>query len=146
MQAVKTLEIYYEALANKKLEVVADSYDIPSKMITLAGVVNFGSQDAVKAAFENVIKTWEQQDISSSDGFDEVDFNITDIQENCVLITNQLTNFNLNGDFHQTWKCTYVMTKTDGQWKISVVITNNKAPHLFETNFKSLRSPAFNSV
>ena len=127
MQAVKTLEIYYEALANKKLEVVADSYDVPSKMITLAGVMNFGSRDAVKAAFENVIKTWEQQDISSRVGFNEADFNITDIQENCVLITNQLTNFNLKGDFHQTWECTYVMTKTDGQRKISVVITNNKA-------------------
>ena len=115
MHAVETLKTYYEALAKKKLEVVADSYDVPSKMITLAGVVIFGSRDAVKAAFEKIIKTWEQQDISSRVGFDEADFNITDIQENCVLITNQLTNFNLNGDFHQTWKCTYVMTKTDGR-------------------------------
>ena len=110
MQAVKTLEIYYEALANKDLEVVADSYDVPSKMITLAGVVNFGSRDAVKGAFENVIMTWEQQNISSRVGFDVADFNITDTQENYVMIRNQLTNFNLNGDFHQTWECAYVMT------------------------------------
>ena len=127
MHAVDTLKTYYEALAQKNLEVVADSYDVPSKMITLAGVVNFGSRDSVKAAFENVIKTWEQQNISSRVGFDVADFNITDIQENCVFITNQLTNFNLNRDFHQTWECTHVMTKTDGLWKISVVTTNNKA-------------------
>ena len=66
MHALETLKTYYEALAHKNLEVVADSYDVPSKMITLAGVVNFGSRDAVKAAFENVIKTWEQQGISSN--------------------------------------------------------------------------------
>ena len=85
-------------MAHKNLEVVADSYDVPSKMITLAGVVNFGSREA----FENVIKTWEQQGISSRVGFDVEDFSINDVQENGVLITNQLTNFDLNGDFHQT--------------------------------------------
>ena len=69
------------------MEVVADSYDVPSKMITLAGVVNFGSRDAFKAAFENVIKTREQQGISSRVGFDVEDFSITDVQENSVLIT-----------------------------------------------------------
>ena len=87
MHAVETSTNYYEKLANKNLEVIADSYDIPSKMITLAGVVNFGSRDAVKAAFENVIKTWEQQGISSRVGFDVEDFSITDVQENSVLIT-----------------------------------------------------------
>jgi hypothetical protein len=127
MDAVETLKTYYEALASKNLEVVADSYDVPSKMITLAGVVNFGSRDAVKAAFGNLIKTWEQQGISSKIGFDLEEFSIIDVQENCVLIRNQLTNFNLKGDFHQNWDCTYVLTKTDEKWKISVATTNNKA-------------------
>ena len=127
MNAVETLKTYYGALANKDLEVVADSYDIPSKMITLAGVVNLASRNAVKAAFENVIKTWKQQGISSKIGFDETDFSITEVQENCLLISNQLTNFKVNGDFCQTWKCTYLMTKTHGKWKISVATTNNKA-------------------
>ena len=127
MHAVETLKAYYETLAHKNLEVVADSYELPSKMITLSGVVNFGSRDAVKAAFGNIIKTWEQQGISSRVGFDVEDFSITDVQENCVLIRNQLANFDLNGDFHQTWECTYVMTKTDGHWKISVATSNNKA-------------------
>ena len=127
MHAVETLMTYYEALAHKNLEVVADSYDVPSKMITLAGVVNFCSRDAVKAAFENLIKIWEQQGISSRVGFDVEDFSFTDVQDNCVMIRNQLTNFNLNGDFYQTWECKYVMTKTDGQWKISLVTSNNKA-------------------
>ena len=127
MNAVETLKTYYGALANKDLEVVADSYDLPSKMITLAGVVNLASRNAVKAAFENVIKTWERQGISSKIGFDEADFSITEVQENCVLISNQLANFKLNGDFYQTWECTYLMTKTRGKWKISVATTNNKA-------------------
>ena len=127
MHAVETLKTYYEALAHKNLDVVADCYDVPSKMITLAGIVNFGSRGAVKAAFEDVIKTWEQQGISSKVGFDVEDFSITDVQDNCVFIRNQLTNFDLNGDFHQTWECAYVRTKTDGQWKISVATTNNKA-------------------
>ena len=86
MHAVETLTNYYEALANKNLEVVSDSYDVPSKMITLAGVLNLGSRDAAKAAFENVIKIWEQQGISLRVGFDVADFSITDIQQNCVLI------------------------------------------------------------
>mgnify|MGYP005698461451 FL=1 len=96
-------------------------------MITLAGSVNFGSRDAVKAAFENLIQTWEQQGISSKIGFDEADFSITQVQENVVLIRNQLTNFDLNGNFHQTWECTYVMTKSDEKWKISLATTNNRA-------------------
>ena len=127
MHAVETFKAYYEALAHKNLEVVADSYDVPFKMITLAGILNVGYRDAVKAAFENVIKTWEQQGSSSRVGFGTEDFSITDVQDNCGLIRNHLTNFNLNGDFHQTWECTYAMTKTDGQWKISVATTNNKA-------------------
>jgi ketosteroid isomerase-like protein len=127
MQALEALKTYYEALANKNLEVVADSYDVPSKMITLAGSVNFGSRDAVKAAFENLIQTWEQQGISSKIGFDEADFSITQVQENVVLIRNQLTNFDLNGNFHQTWECTYVMAKSDEKWKISLATTNNRA-------------------
>ena len=127
MQALEALKTYYEALANKNLEVVADSYDVSSKMITLAGSVNFGSRDAVKAAFENLIQTWEQQGISSKIGFDEADFSITQVQENVVLIRNQLTNFDLNGNFHQTWECTYVMTKSDEKWNISLATTNNRA-------------------
>jgi ketosteroid isomerase-like protein len=127
MQALEALKTYYEALANKNLEVVADSYDVPSKMITLAGSVNFGSRDAVKAAFANLIQTWEQQGISSKIGFDEADFSLTQVQENVILIRNQLTNFDLNGNFHQTWECTYVMTKSDEKWKISLATTNNRA-------------------
>ena len=78
MHAVETLKTYYEALAHKNLEVVADSYDVPSIMITLAGFVNSGFRDVVKAAFENVIKTWEQQGISSRVGFDVEDFSTSD--------------------------------------------------------------------
>ena len=77
MHAVETLTNYYEELANKNLEVVADSYDVPSRMITLADVVNFGSHDAFEAAFENIIKTWERQGISSRVGFDAAEFSIT---------------------------------------------------------------------
>ena len=102
MDAAETLKTYYEALASKNLEVVADSYDVPSKMITLAGVVNFGSRDAVKTAFGNVIETWEQQGISPKIGFDLEEFSIIDVQENCVVIRNQLTNFNLQRIFTKT--------------------------------------------
>ena len=42
----------YEALAHKNLELVADNCDVLSIIITLAGVVNFASRDAVKAVFE----------------------------------------------------------------------------------------------
>ena len=62
---------------------MADSYDVPSKMITRAGIVNLGSIDAVKAAFQNLITTWEQEGISSQIGFDEKDFCITEVQELC---------------------------------------------------------------
>ena len=89
--------------------------------------MNFGSRDAVKAAVGSAIKTWEQQGILSKVGFDVRDFSFTDVHDYCVLIRNQLTNFNLNVDFQQTWECTYAMTYTDRQWKISVATTNNKA-------------------
>lgn len=127
MQAVETLKIYYEALANKNLELVADSYDAPSKLIMLSGVVNCETRDAVKAVFENIIKTWEQQDISSKIGYNEEEFSLTRVQENVVIVRNQLTNFHSNGNFHQTWECTYVMTKSDEKWRISLATTNNKA-------------------
>ena len=51
MYADETLKTYYEALAHKNLEVAAGSYDVLSIMNTLAGFVNFGFRDAVKAAF-----------------------------------------------------------------------------------------------
>ena len=57
MHVVENVTNYYEAVADKNLEVVFDIYGVPSKMIAFAGVVNFGSRDAVKAAFEIIIKT-----------------------------------------------------------------------------------------
>ena len=42
----------YKTLAHKNLEPVADSCDVPSKMIILAVVVNCASRDVVKAVFE----------------------------------------------------------------------------------------------
>ena len=45
------------ALANKFLEIVVDIYDVPSKMITLAGFMNFNSRNAVKAASQNFVRT-----------------------------------------------------------------------------------------
>ena len=57
MHVVENVTNYYEAVADKNLEVVIDIYGVPSKMIAFAGVVNFGSRDAVKAAFEIIIKT-----------------------------------------------------------------------------------------
>ena len=80
MHAGETLKTYYKALAHEHLEVVADSQDVPSKMVTLAGVVNFSSRDAIKAAFKKLNKAKEQQGILSRVGFDVADFSTTDIQ------------------------------------------------------------------
>ena len=50
MHAVEAVKTYYEALAHKNLEVVADIYYVLPKMITLDGVVSFGSRDTVKSS------------------------------------------------------------------------------------------------
>ena len=122
----ETLVKYYDAISNADLEKICESFDIPSKLISLYGVVNITSKDDIIKTYSDIIETWKTQNISNKIGYDKNTFDVTKIQENIDLVKTRLTNFDLNGNFLLEWDCSYIVRKEDGRWLISVGTTNNK--------------------
>ena len=124
--STETLVKYYDAISNADLEKICESFDIPSKLISLYGVVNITSKDDIIKTYSDIIKTWKTQNISNKIGYDKNTFDVTKIQENIDLVKTRLTNFDLNGNFLLEWDCSYIVRKEDDRWLISVGTTNNK--------------------
>ena len=122
----ETLVKYYDAISNADLEKICESFDIPSKLISLYGVVNITSKDDIIKTYSDIIETWKTQNISNKIGYDKNTFDVTKIQENIDLVKTRLTNFDLNGNFLLEWDCSYIVRKEDDRWLISVGTTNNK--------------------
>ena len=122
----ETLVKYYDAISNADLEKICESFDIPSKLISLYGVVNITSKDDIIKTYSDIIETWKTQNISNKIGYDKNTFDVTKIQENIDLVKTKLTNFDLNGNFLLEWDCSYIVRKEDGRWLISAGTTNNK--------------------
>ena len=122
----ETLVKYYDAISNADLEKICESFDIPSKLISLYGVVNITSKDDIIKTYSDIIETWKTQNISNKIGYDKNTFYVTKIQENIDLVKTRLTNFDLNGNFLLEWDCSYIVRKEDDRWLISVGTTNNK--------------------
>ena len=122
----ETLVKYYDAISNADLEKICESFDIPSKLISLYGVVNITSKEDIIKTYSDIIKTWKTQNISNKIGYDKNTFDVTKIQENIDLVKTRLTNFDLNGNFLLEWDCSYIVRKEDDRWLISVGTTNNK--------------------
>ena len=122
----ETLVNYYDAISNADLEKICESFDIPSKLISLYGVVNITSKDDIIKTYSDIIETWKTQNISNKIGYDKNTFDVTKIQENIDLVKTRLTNFDLNGNFLLEWDCSYIVRKEDDRWLISVGTTNNK--------------------
>ena len=124
--STETLVKYYDAISNADLEKICESFDIPSKLISLYGVVNITSKEDIIKTYSDIIETWKTQNISNKVGYNKNDFNISKIQENIDLVKTRLTNFDLDGNFLQEWDCSYIVRKENDRWLISLATTNNK--------------------
>ena len=122
----ETLVKYYDAISNADLEKICECFDIPSKLISLYGVVNITSKEDINKTYSDSIETWKTQNISHKIGYDKNDFNISKIQKNIDLVTTRLTNFDLDGNFLQEWDCSYIVRKENDRWLISLATTNNQ--------------------
>ena len=125
--STETLVKYYDAISKADLEKICESFDIPSKLISLYGVVNITSKEDINKTYSDIIETWKTQNISNKIGYDKNDFNISKIQENIDLVKTRLTNFDLDGNFLQEWDCSYIVRKENDRWLISLVTTNNQS-------------------
>ena len=124
--STETMVKYYNAISNSDLQTICECFDIPSKLISLYGVVNITSKEDINKTYSDIIETWKTQNISHKIGYDKNDFNISKIQENIDLVKTRLTNFDLDGNFLLEWDCSYIVRKDDVRWLISVGTTNNK--------------------
>ena len=124
--STETLVKYYDAISNADLQTICKCFDIPSKLISLYGVVNINSKEDIIKTYSDIIETWKTQNISNEIGYDRNNFDVTKIQENIDLVKTRLTNFDLDGNFLLEWDCSYIVRKDDVRWLISVGTTNNK--------------------
>ena len=124
--STETMVKYYDAVSNADLRTICECFDIPSKIISLYGVVNIASKEDIIKTYSDIIETWKTQNISNKTGYDKNDFNISKIQENIDLVKTRLTNFDLDGNFLQEWDCSYIVRKENDRWLISLATTNNK--------------------
>ena len=124
--STETLVKYYDAISKADLEKICESFDIPSKLISLYGVVNITSKEDIIKTYSDIIETWKTQNISNKIGYDKTTFEVTKIQENIDLVKTRLTNFDLDGNFLLEWDCSYIVRKHDVRWLISIGTTNNK--------------------
>ena len=124
--STETLVKYYDAISNADLQTICGCFDIPSKLISLYGVVNIASEEDIMKTYSDIIETWKPQNISNKIGYDKRKFDVSKIQENIDLVKTKLTNFDLDGNFLLKWDCSYIMRKENDQWLISLATTNNK--------------------
>ena len=124
--STETLVKYYDAISYADLQTICECFDIPSKLISLYGVVNITSREDIIKTYSDIIETWKPQNISNKIGYDRNSFDVSSIQENIDLVKTRLTNFDLDGNFLLEWDCSYIVRKEDHRWLISVGTTNNK--------------------
>ena len=124
--STETLVKYYDAISNADLQTICECFDIPSKLISLYGVVNITSREDIIKTYSDIIETWKPQNISNKIGYDRNSFDVSSIQENIDLVKTRLTNFDLDGNFLLEWDCLYIVRKENDHWLISLATTNNK--------------------
>ena len=117
---------YYDALSNVELQSVSECFDVPSKLISLYGVVDISSREEILKTYTDMIETWKKQGISNKIGYDKNEFEVSHIQKNIDLVKTELTNFDLEGNFIQKWDCTYIVRNDNARWLISLATSNNK--------------------
>ena len=91
--STETMVKYYDALSSADLQTICECFDIPSKLISLYGVVNITSKEDIMRTYSGIIETWKTQNISNEIGYDKNTFDVSDIQENIDLVKTKRTNF-----------------------------------------------------
>ena len=124
--STETMVKYYDALSSADLQTICECFDLPSKLISLYGVVNIASKEDIIKTYSGIIETWKTQNISNEIGYDKNTFHVSNIQENIDLVKTRLTNFDLDGNFLLEWDCSYIVRKENDHWLISLATTNNK--------------------
>ena len=87
---------YYDAISNADFQTICECFDIPSKLISLYGVVNIASEEDNIKIYSDIIETWKTKNISNKIGYDRNTFDVTKIQENIDIVKTKLTNFDLD--------------------------------------------------
>ena len=80
--STETMVKYYDAISNKDLQTICECFDIPSKLISLYGVVNITSRDDIIKTYSDIIETWKTQNISNKIGYDKNTFDVTRHHDN----------------------------------------------------------------
>ena len=117
---------YYDAISSADLQTICECFDVPSKLISLYGVVNITSKEDIIKTYSAIIETQKTQNISNEIGYDKNSFDVSNIKENIDLVKTRLTNFDLDGNFLQEWDCSYIVRKENDNRLISLATTNNK--------------------
>ena len=64
MNSVDRLVEYYNALVERDWPTLVNCFDLPSKVISLYGVVNFECKEQIQNVYESVLDTWRQNGIA----------------------------------------------------------------------------------
>ena len=70
---------YYDAISSADLQTICECFDVPSKLISLFGVVNITSKENIIKTYSGIIETWKTQNISNEIGYDKNTFNVSKI-------------------------------------------------------------------
>ena len=54
--STETMVKYYDALSNNDLQTICECFDIPSKLISLYGVVNITSKEDIIKTYSDIIE------------------------------------------------------------------------------------------
>ena len=116
MNSVDRLVEYYNALIEGDWPTLANCFDLPSKVISLYGVVNFDSKEQIQNVYKSVLDTWRENGIAQEFSYKRDTFRVENIQENLNLVQTKLTNYDFDGDYLQDFNCTYIIRKEDDDW------------------------------
>ena len=86
IKSTDALVSYYVAISNADLEKISTCFDLPSKLISLYGVVDMLTKKDIINTYNNLIRTWNNQGISNRIGFDINKFEVKHIQNNIDLV------------------------------------------------------------
>ena len=91
MNSVDRLVEYYNALVEGDWPTLVNCFDLPSKVISLYGVVNFECKEQIQNVYESVLDTWRQNGIAQEFSYKRDTFRVEMIQENINLVQTVLT-------------------------------------------------------
>ena len=74
-----TMVKYYDAFPSANLQTICECFDVPSKLISLYGVVNIASDKDIINTYSGITETWKNQNISNKIGYDRNTFDVSNI-------------------------------------------------------------------